>query len=98
MASNKTWYLVAYDIRDPKRLAKVAKCLKGYGSRLQFSVFRCRLNDRERERLAWELKKITKSEDNLLITGLCDRCIDRIRSVNKDIDWPEELPGYEIVG
>lgn len=36
-------YLVAYDIRDPKRLRSVAKVLEAYGSRMQYSVFVCDL-------------------------------------------------------
>ena len=58
MAEIKRWYIVAYDIRDPVRLRRVAKHLKGYGVRLQYSIFRCRLNDRQVARLDWELKKI----------------------------------------
>ena len=45
--TQKLWYLVAYDVRDPKRLREVAHHLEGYGERLQFSVFRCRLTERE---------------------------------------------------
>lgn len=36
-------YLVAYDIRDPKRLRAVARVLEAYGHRLQYSVFVCDL-------------------------------------------------------
>ena len=32
-------YLVAYDIRDDKRLRQVHKTMKGYGWSLQYSVF-----------------------------------------------------------
>jgi CRISPR-associated endonuclease Cas2 len=31
-------YLVAYDIRDDRRLRLVAGCMEGYGSRVQYSV------------------------------------------------------------
>lgn len=98
MASGKIWYLVAYDVRDPRRLKKVAKHLKGYGVRIQFSIFRCRMNDRERERLGWELKRLMEPEDRLLVIGLCDRCSDRVRRVNPDAEWPEDPPAFEIVG
>jgi len=94
---DKRWYLVSYDVRDPGRLKRVAKHLKGYGSRLQYSVFRCRMSDRERERLAWELKRIMRPEDGLLLAGLCDRCVERLRSANPDATWAEEPPGFEIV-
>jgi len=97
MAEQKQWYLVSYDVRDDKRLRLVAKQLKGYGSRVQLSVFRCRLNLRGLERLKWELTKIMDSEDNLLIIGLCAKCADRIRRRDADERWSEEVKTYEIV-
>lgn len=39
--------LVAYDITDPKRLAKVAKTCEDYGVRVQYSVFECHLDEDE---------------------------------------------------
>lgn len=34
-------YLVAYDITEPKRLRRICKILEAFGTREQFSVFRC---------------------------------------------------------
>ena len=39
--------IVAYDISDPKRLARVAKVCEDYGVRVQYSVFECRLDESE---------------------------------------------------
>lgn len=47
MAESKNWYLVCYDIRDPKRWRKAYKLLQGYGESVQFSIFRCWLSQRE---------------------------------------------------
>ena len=85
----KKWYLIAYDIRDQVRLRKVSKCLKGYGERIQFSIFRCRLSDREIERLRWELKKILASNDDLLIVGLCASCVNGLNN-KSGFKLPEE--------
>ncbi len=41
-------HLIAYDIRDPKRLRRVAKTMEGFGIRMQYSVFVCDLTSRER--------------------------------------------------
>lgn len=41
-------YIVSYDIRDEQRLKRVARLLRGYGDRLQYSVHRCDLSDVER--------------------------------------------------
>ena len=48
-------YIVAYDIADPKRLRRVAQLLLGFGNRVQYSVFRCELNPRERAQLRTRL-------------------------------------------
>ena len=38
-------YLVAYDIRDDRRLRSIAVCTEGYGNAIQYSVFVCDLSD-----------------------------------------------------
>jgi CRISPR-associated protein Cas2 len=97
MSETKSWYLVSYDVRNPKRLTKVANHLGGYGTRIQYSIFRCRMNDRERERLSWEMKKLMAEEDSLLIVGICNRCSERIKKINEESNWPEDPPNFEIV-
>lgn len=37
-------YLIAYDIRDDHRLRAVQRTMKGYGWRMQYSVFICDLD------------------------------------------------------
>ena len=95
--AQKQWYLVAYDVREPKRLRDVAKHLEGYGERLQFSLFRCRLTTRELERLRWELTQKMEKEDDLLIAGLCARCAVRITERKDDEKWKEPPSTFVIV-
>ena len=38
MSGRRRW-IVAYDIRDPKRLRKVYEVVRDHGDRLQYSVF-----------------------------------------------------------
>ena len=38
------FYLVSYDIPDDKRKTKLAKTIKDFGDRVQYSVFECLLN------------------------------------------------------
>jgi CRISPR-associated protein Cas2 len=97
MGEQKLWYLVAYDIRDDRRLQRAAKRLKGYGSRIQYSVFGCRLSDRQLEKMRWELEKELEKDDDLLIVGLCASCADRVRKKQKDAGWFEKPVSFEIV-
>lgn len=42
--AERTRYLLAYDIRHPRRLRRVHKLATGYGEPLQYSVFVCDLS------------------------------------------------------
>lgn len=98
MATAKQWKLVCYDIRDPARWRKVYRLVRGHGSRVQYSVFRCRLDARATERLRWELSKVMAPEDSLLIIELCGRCSDHVVSINAADDWAEAELTFLIIG
>lgn len=93
----KNWYLVSYDIRDDKRLRKVARKLEGFGSRLQYSVFRCHLSERGLERLRWELSILMESEDDLLVISLCAQCVEKLKTRNPKTAWPDESKPWRIL-
>lgn len=95
----KQWHLVSYDVRDAKRLRQVAKTLESYGTRLQYSVFRCRLDTEMLERLHWQLSQIMEDVDDLLVIPLCNRCAGRVpeHSTGDQSSWAEPLPTYRIV-
>jgi CRISPR-associated protein Cas2 len=64
-------YLVAYDIRDDRRLRRVAVCMEGYGTRVQYSVFVSDLSDRELILMRGDLESLMKhSEDSVMIVNL----------------------------
>lgn len=48
-------FLVCYDIRNPIRLRRVHRCMRGWGMPVQYSVFYCRLTMRLCQALAREL-------------------------------------------
>jgi CRISPR-associated protein Cas2 len=97
MGEQKIWYLVAYDIRDEIRLRRVAKHLKGYGSRLQYSLFRCRLTNRQAERLRWEISQILRKDDDFLLIGLCQSCAGKVKGGKEGDDWTGKETSFEIV-
>ena len=86
----KQWYVICYDITEPKRWRKAYKHLHGYGRRLQYSIFRCRLTKLQMEKLRWELEKMLTTEDKLLILSLCDGCENRVRAHNRPESWQDE--------
>ncbi len=92
----KNWYLVAYDIRDEKRLKRIANIMEGYGRRIQYSVFRCYLSKRDLERLHWELARYLSKEDSLMTIEICRACVKRIRARGEH-EWPEDLPNVAIL-
>jgi len=93
----KYWYVVCYDITEPKRWRKVYKLLNGYGRRLQYSIFRCRLTVRGMEKLRWELEKLLTAEDRLLILTMCESCERRTAAHNRPESWAGEPKSFEII-
>jgi CRISPR-associated protein Cas2 len=64
-------YLVAYDIRDERRLRQIAVCMEGYGERIQYSVFVCDLSERERVEMRRDVELLMKpSEDSVMVVDL----------------------------
>jgi CRISPR-associated protein Cas2 len=92
VAAEKRWRLVCYDVRDEKRYRTVYKIIRGAGHSVQYSVFRCRIDDLETERLRWRLSKVMDVEDALLIVDLCPSCAKRVISRNHVEGWAEEPP------
>lgn len=71
--------LVAYDIRDSKRLHRVAKVCSEYGFRVEYSLFECDLNDQHFETFWSRLtSQIDVSEDRLICYELCRHCAKKI--------------------
>ena len=59
-------YIVVYDITCDKRRKKIADLLKGYGKRVQYSVFECVLPLAKYQELQQKLEsKLNLAEDNV---------------------------------
>ncbi|BCQ09470.1 CRISPR-associated endoribonuclease Cas2 [Mycobacterium heckeshornense] len=66
-------YLVAYDIRDDRRLREVHSIAKKYGYALQYSVFICDLDEGEKYSMCLELgKAVNHAVDSLVFVNLGD--------------------------
>jgi CRISPR-associated protein Cas2 len=98
MSADKRWRLVCYDIRDPARWRRVYAIVRGAGVHVQYSIFRCRLDNRELEKLRWELSKVMAPEDALLVVDLCPRCANGVASRNHVGGWDVEPATFRIIG
>ncbi len=66
-------YLVAYDIREPKRLREVHRTMKAFGYALQYSVFLCDLDASEKIRMRQAVGAIIHHNvDSVAIVDLGD--------------------------
>lgn len=97
MSELKNCYIVCYDIRCQKRWRKAYKLLKGYGQRIQYSIFKCCMNQRTREKLRWELEKILAKEDSILFVRLSHRCLQDIPKYNRPGEWENTNKPFLIV-
>jgi len=75
-------HLVAYDIRQPKRLRQVAKTCEDFGIRVEYSVFECDLTEKNFNCL-WILLEeiIDPDEDCILAYRICGSCVRKIESI-----------------
>lgn len=88
-------YIIAYDIRHPKRWRRVFEIMKGYGEWLQLSVFQCRLSRERHAELVALLDGIIHHEDDhvvLLDLGLAERAAPRVVSLGKTFTPIEREP------
>ena len=76
-------YLICYDVADAKRLRRTYKKMCGYGTPVQYSIFRCELSPVERQQLQESLWEIMNWEhDRVMVIDLGptgargDECIE----------------------
>jgi CRISPR-associated protein Cas2 len=87
----KRHYLVGYDISDPKRLAKVAKTVTGFGSRVQYSFFHCFLSNRQKNKLKSLLNKIIREgEDQIILLPVTEKQLKEMEFLGFKINLEAE--------
>lgn len=88
-------YIVCYDIKNDKGRSKIEKIVRGYGQRIQYSVFICLLSRDELRELSKDLKQAFKSElfkkdnDSIYIFFNCDLCYNKIKQIGKKLEINE---------
>ena len=89
--------VVMYDIRKPSRLKKVAKELEGFGERMQYSVFECRLTPEGLDELLVTIDRlILQDVDSVRYYFLCAKDNVVIVGAGGGADLPE-ADDYAII-
>ena len=68
------FYIVSYDIPDDRKRNRVAKVMLDFGTRVQYSVFECNMDNSNLEKMTKRLKKVVSDEDSIRIYALCAKC------------------------
>lgn len=88
--------VVVYDIPDNKRRKKLSDFLKGYGRRVQLSVFECFISLPEMRQLHEQVKKKVKpAEDNVRFYWISDESMSMTLTIGST--QPQEPPNYYVV-
>lgn len=78
------FYLVSYDIPDDRRRTKLAKTIKDFGDRVQYSVFECILDQALLAKMVDRINTIIiEQEDSVRIYSLCANCEEAITIIGK---------------
>jgi len=96
-AVKEQFVVVAYDIADPRRLARVAKVMRNYGDRVEESVFEARLSPGDLLQMERELRtEMDEQRDVVRIYFLCAACVPRTRVLGAGL--PPDDPEVVVVG
>ena len=72
-------YVISYDIPDNPRRNRLAKVLKGFGTRVQYSVFEAHLTRSQFEQMKQAVSGIIDTDaDSVRYYALCRACTERI--------------------
>ena len=92
-------YVVSYDITSDRRRNKIAKTLEGYGIRIQYSVFECRLTEKKYKEMYRKLMQLMTDEEDgsIRIYSVCGNCEGKIRTIGEISGLPEQSAEHVIV-
>ncbi len=95
MRRNEHYYIITYDIADPKRWRKIYKILRGYGEWVQLSVFHLRMTEKRQQELISRLDEVIHHDDDHILCmdmGIADKQKPRIMSMGKTFTPITRIP------
>ncbi|MFM9101220.1 MAG: CRISPR-associated endonuclease Cas2 [Cyanobium sp.] len=92
MMQEQLW-VIAYDSPSNKRRRKMAKLLEGFGERRQWSVFECRLQPQQLQRLRSMLARITTDDDSVRLWAVPLRApaAEQLGRTVEPIEWHDKV-------
>ena len=73
------FYVISYDIPDDQRRNRLAKVLKGFGTRVQYSVFEAHLTRSQFEQMKQAVSNVIDADtDAVRYYALCRACVGQI--------------------
>lgn len=94
-SSERTCYVVAYDIPDDKRRRKIHQILLGYGTWTQYSVFECFLTRKDLVLLHARLgPHLVAATDSVRFYPLCAACVRKVETVGGPL--PTDVPVFIV--
>ncbi len=96
----RRFVLVSYDIAEDKRLRRIFKLLRGYGDRVQYSVFLCQLTEKDIVVLTEKIKDIIHHKEDQVILirlGLVDGKSDSLPGQWQVIGVPLSLSDHSVM-
>lgn len=83
-------YVISYDVVDDRRRTRVHEVLKGYGRRVQYSVFECDLRPAEVRELESRVRyELDGETDTCRFYRLCEGCRPEVLIVGQGDHYVE---------
>lgn len=85
-------YIVSYDMSSDRLRQKMSKELENYGKRVQYSVFECRITEKQMNTLYQKMVRIMQEEPtgNVRIYNLCKNCEEKVRTIGIKEEEPSD--------
>lgn len=86
--------IVAYDIADPQRLARIARLMSDYGVRVQKSIFEASITPIIFKQMKANVEEIIEyAEDGIKYFPLCEKCAGIVEIIGRGrfVDPDEEF-------
>ncbi len=77
-------FLICYDVEDDRRRSRLSRLLEDHGTRVQYSVFECDLNEAKLVELRGKMAiTIDQETDSIRIYRICGRCRESVEIIGR---------------